>query len=147
LTVALILTPVQFIVGDTAAREVAKDQPAKFAAMECVEETHSDVTEYLGGKCDPNGVEGGIGIPGLDSFLVGFSRSTTVTGLDSVPPRDRPPANTLLHWAFDAMVATILVLRTMARRWREDEDAEANGDGPYSPSGPAGEPAAIGSAL
>jgi cytochrome d ubiquinol oxidase subunit I len=239
LTVALILTPVQFIVGDTAAREVAKDQPVKFAAMECVQETHSDVTEYLGGKCGPNGVEGGIGIPGLDSFLVGFSRSTTVTGLDSVPPRDRPPANTLLHWAFDAMVgictallalgawfglvwwkkrdipktkwflravsisgvltlvalecgwivtevgrqpwivyevmrtsdaitgasgiwftfafvvvlysslvvATILVLRTMARRWREHDDADANDDGPYSPSGPPEKPIAIGSAL
>ena len=239
LTVALILTPVQFLVGDTAAREVAKDQPVKFAAMECVQETHSDVTEYLGGRCTENGVEGGIGIPGLDSFLVGFSRSTTVTGLDSVPPRDRPPANTLLHWAFDAMVgicmallalgawfglvwwkkrdipkgkwflravsisgvltlvalecgwivtevgrqpwivyevmrtsqaitgasgiwftfgfvvvlytslivATILVLRTMARRWRENEDTEANDEGPYSPSGPPGGPVAIGSAL
>jgi cytochrome d ubiquinol oxidase subunit I len=27
-----------------------------------------------------------------------------VTGLDTVPPEDRPPANTLLHWAFDFMV-------------------------------------------
>jgi cytochrome d ubiquinol oxidase subunit I len=98
------------MVGDTAARSVASDQPVKFAAMECVQETHSDVTEYLGGKCTANGVEGGIGIPGLDSFLVGFSKSTTVTGLDSVPPNDRPPANTLLHWAFDAMVGICMAL-------------------------------------
>jgi cytochrome d ubiquinol oxidase subunit I len=27
-----------------------------------------------------------------------------VTGLDTVPPNDRPPANTMLHWAFDTMV-------------------------------------------
>jgi cytochrome bd ubiquinol oxidase subunit I len=27
-----------------------------------------------------------------------------VTGLETVPPEDRPPANTLLHWAFDTMV-------------------------------------------
>ena len=27
-----------------------------------------------------------------------------MTGLDSVPPDDRPPANTMLHWAFDTMV-------------------------------------------
>jgi len=27
-----------------------------------------------------------------------------VTGLDTVPPDDRPPANTMLHWAFDTMV-------------------------------------------
>ena len=37
LTVACIATPIQFAVGDTAARAIAKDQPIKFAAMECVE--------------------------------------------------------------------------------------------------------------
>jgi cytochrome d ubiquinol oxidase subunit I len=76
----------------------------KFAAMECVQKTHTHVTEYLGGRCTSEGVKGGIGIPGFDSWLVGFSTDTKVIGLDSVPPDDRPPANTLLHWAFDAMV-------------------------------------------
>jgi cytochrome d ubiquinol oxidase subunit I len=104
LTIASILTPIQFMVGDTAARSIAKDQPVKFAAMECVQKTHTHVTEYLGGRCTSDGVKGGIGIPGLDSWLVGFSTDTKVIGLDSVPPDDRPPANTLLHWAFDAMV-------------------------------------------
>ena len=97
LTVAAIATPVQMFVGDTAARAIAKDQPIKFAAMECVQTTHTDVTEYIGGRCTSSGVKGGIAIPGLDSFLVGFSTDTKVTGLDSVPPADRPPANTLLH--------------------------------------------------
>jgi cytochrome bd ubiquinol oxidase subunit I len=110
LTVAAIATPIQFLVGDTAARGIAEDQPVKFAAMECVQKTHRDVTEYLGGICTSDGVEGGIGIPGLDSWLVGFSTDTKVTGLDSVPPRDRPPANTLLHWAFDAMVGICTLL-------------------------------------
>ena len=50
-----------------------------------------DVTEYLGGRCTSDGVKGGIGIPGFDSFLVGFSTDTKVTGLDSVPA-ERPPA-------------------------------------------------------
>ncbi len=104
LTVAAIVTPIQFAVGDTAARAIADDQPVKFAAMECVQHTHRDVTEYLGGRCTSDGVKGGIGIPGLDSFLVGFSTNTKVTGLDTVPPSDRPPANTMLHLAFDAMV-------------------------------------------
>src|SRR4051794_19226883 len=39
LTVASILAPLQFMVGDTAARAVADDQPIKFAAMECVDHT------------------------------------------------------------------------------------------------------------
>jgi cytochrome bd ubiquinol oxidase subunit I len=110
LTLAVIVTPIQFLVGDTAARAIAKDQPIKFAAMECVQETHTHVTEYLGGRCTSDGVKGGIGIPGLDSWLVGFSTDTKVIGLDTVPPDDRPPANTMLHWAFDAMVGICSVL-------------------------------------
>jgi cytochrome d ubiquinol oxidase subunit I len=78
--------------------------------MECVQQTSTDVTEYIFGRCTPDGVKGGIGIPGFDSFLVGFSTSTQVTGLDSVPPSDRPPANTMLHWAFDTMVGICTVL-------------------------------------
>jgi cytochrome d ubiquinol oxidase subunit I len=110
LTVACILTPIQFMVGDTAARAIAKDQPVKFAAMECVEKTSTDVTEYIYGRCTSNGVKGGIGIPGFDSFLVGWSTSTQVIGLDSVPPDDRPPDNTMLHWAFDTMVGICTML-------------------------------------
>ena len=110
LTVASIATPIQFAVGDTAARAIAKDQPIKFAAMECVQKTSTDVTEYIYGRCGADGVKGGIGIPGFDSFLVGWSRSTQVTGLDSVPPGNRPPANTMLHWCFDTMVGICTVL-------------------------------------
>jgi cytochrome bd ubiquinol oxidase subunit I len=104
LTVASIATPIQFIVGDSAARAIAHDQPIKFAAMECVQHTSTDVTEYIYGRCTSNGIKGGIGIPGFDSFLVGFSTSTRVTGLDTVAADDRPPFNTMLHWAFDTMV-------------------------------------------
>ena len=72
--------------------------------MECVQETATHVTEYIYGRCTPDGVKGGIGIPGFDSFLVGWSTDTKVIGLNTVPPEDRPPANTMLHWAFDTMV-------------------------------------------
>ncbi len=104
LTIACIATPIQLFVGDTAAREVADHQPAKFAAMECIEKTGADQTEYLGGICTDDGVKGAIGIPGLDSFLVGFSTDTEVTGLNSIPDDEEPPAHTMLHLAFDAMV-------------------------------------------
>ena len=114
LTVACIATPIQFAVGDTAARAIAHDQPIKFAGMECVEQTSTDVTEYIFGRCTSSGVKDGIGIPGFDSFLVGWSTSTQVTGLDSVPPDDRPPANTMLHWAFDSMVGICSVLILLA---------------------------------
>ncbi|MGB7587864.1 MAG: cytochrome ubiquinol oxidase subunit I [Solirubrobacterales bacterium] len=104
LTLALIATPIQLFVGDIAARAVADHQPAKFAATECIDRTGTNQTEYVGGICTAGGVKGAIGIPGLDSFLVGFSTDTKVTGLDAFPPQNRPPANTLLHLSFDAMV-------------------------------------------
>jgi cytochrome d ubiquinol oxidase subunit I len=109
-TVAAIATPIQFAVGDTAARAIADDQPVKFAAMECVQTTHRNVTEYVFGICTDDGVKAGIPIPGLDSFLVGFSTDTKVTGLDSVPADERPPFNTLLHWCFDIMVGVCTAL-------------------------------------
>ncbi len=117
--IAAIATPIQIFVGDVAARGVADHQPAKFAAFECIQETGPDQTEYLGGICTDDGVEGGLGIPGLDSLLVGFSTSQVVTGFEanaenpglagpsgvsSVPPDERPPATTLLHLSFDTMV-------------------------------------------
>ncbi|HEY2436700.1 MAG TPA: cytochrome ubiquinol oxidase subunit I [Solirubrobacteraceae bacterium] len=110
LTVACIATPIQFVVGDTAARAIASDQAVKFAAIECVQRTSTDVTEYIYGRCTSSGIKGGIGIPGLDSILVGGSTGTRVTGLDTVPSEDRPPLNTMLHWAFDTMVGICTLL-------------------------------------
>ncbi len=97
LTVACVATPIQLFVGDTAAREVADHQPAKFAGMECIQKTGGHQTEYVGGICTSNGVKAAIPIPDLDSFLVGFSADTKVTGLGDIPADERPPANTLLH--------------------------------------------------
>jgi cytochrome d ubiquinol oxidase subunit I len=112
LTVAAIATPIQMFVGDTAARAVADDQPAKFAGMECIYKSGDDQAEHIGGICHDGKVSGGISIPGLDSLLVGFSTDTNVTGLNDIPANERPPANTMLHLAFDAMVgiATLLLL-------------------------------------
>jgi cytochrome d ubiquinol oxidase subunit I len=103
-TIAAIATPIQIFVGDTAARAVADDQPAKFAAFECVYESGDNQTEYIGGICTDDEVKGAIGIPGLNSLLVDFSTDTYVKGLDQVPDDEEPPALTLLHLSFDTMV-------------------------------------------
>jgi cytochrome d ubiquinol oxidase subunit I len=102
--VAAIATPIQLFVGDTAARAVADDQPAKFAGFECIYKGGEDQTEYLGGICTDGKVKGAIGIPGLDSLLVGFSTDTDVTGLNQIPDNEEPPALTMLHLSFDTMV-------------------------------------------
>jgi cytochrome bd ubiquinol oxidase subunit I len=103
-TVAAIATPIQLFVGDTAARAIAKDQPIKFAAMEYVTTTAKDVPEWIYGIYNNGDPKLGVSIPGFDSFLVGFSTDTQVTGLDTVPASDQPKPKTLLHWSFDTMV-------------------------------------------
>jgi cytochrome bd ubiquinol oxidase subunit I len=113
LTIGCIATPIQLFVGDTAARGVADHQPAKFAAMECIQETGDHQTEYVGGICTGDGVKGAIPIPDLDSYLVGFSADTKVIGLEDIPADERPPANTLLHLSFDAMVGIGTALLTL----------------------------------
>jgi cytochrome d ubiquinol oxidase subunit I len=126
LTIACIATPVQLFVGDTAAREVADNQPAKFAGMECIQKTGTHQTEYVGGVCTSSGVKGAIPIPDLDSFLVGFHADTKVVGLQNIPVDERPPANTMLHLAFDGMVgigsALLLLGAWLAFAWWRRRD-------------------------
>lgn len=113
-TVAALVTPLQFMIGDAIARDVYHHQPVKFAAIETVWKTGADQPEYLYGRLQPNGtVKGGIKIPGLDSVLAGFSRDTVVQGLSETPASDRPTTReaNITHFAFDTMVgiATLLV--------------------------------------
>jgi cytochrome bd ubiquinol oxidase subunit I len=125
-TVAAIAAPIQLLVGDFAARDVYDDQPTKFAAMECVYKTGDDQAEHLGGICTNGDVKGDISLPGVDSLLAGFSTGTDVTGLDRVPRNDRPPAVTLIHLSFDAMVGLGTGMAALAAwfaiAWRRKRD-------------------------
>ncbi|HEY7045355.1 MAG TPA: cytochrome ubiquinol oxidase subunit I, partial [Nocardioidaceae bacterium] len=119
-TVAAIATPVQMGVGDTLARWVYDNQPVKFAAIEMVPETSSDVPETLLGHLNSEGeVTGGIPIPGLASWLSDPSegKSTVVQGLDTVPSSERPSIHevNVVHLAWDVMVGvgTLLFLLTL----------------------------------
>jgi cytochrome d ubiquinol oxidase subunit I len=116
-TVAAIVTPLQFMIGDGLARTVYQDQPTKFAAIEIVWKTGPDQPEELYGRLQPDGsVKGGISIPGLDSFLAGFSRDTEVDGLSAVPAADRPTIReaNIAHFAFDSMVGVATLLLGLA---------------------------------
>ena len=62
--------PIQMLVGDELARWVYNNEPVKFAAIEMVPKTSSDVPETLFGHLNSEGqVVGGIPIPGLASWL------------------------------------------------------------------------------
>jgi cytochrome d ubiquinol oxidase subunit I len=104
LTVAALAAPVQVLVGDWAAREVAKTQPVKLAALEGVGHTEEGAPLHLLGWYADGEVKGGIAVPKGLSLLAFHDPNATVQGLDSVPAADRPPVN-VVRISFQLMVS------------------------------------------
>ena len=75
----------QIVVGDWVARDVAKTQPVKLAALEGLATTEKGAPEHLLGWYDGDEVEYGIEIPKLLSLLAFHDPNATVQGLDTVP--------------------------------------------------------------
>jgi cytochrome bd ubiquinol oxidase subunit I len=111
---AAIASPLQVVIGDWAAREVAAKQPVKLAAMEGLGPTTKGASEHLLGWYDGERVVYGIEIPRLLSLLAYHDPDATVAGLDTVPPADRPPVN-VVRIAFQTMVGigTLLALLSL----------------------------------
>jgi cytochrome d ubiquinol oxidase subunit I len=107
LVVACVSIPLQMLSGDFAAREVAKLEPAKLAAMEAHYQTSRGVPLVVGGIPDDatTTVNYGLQIPFGLSLLVGENPETKVVGLEDFP-RDQWPNVRLVHWSFDIMVGT-----------------------------------------
>ncbi len=111
LTVAALAAPVQILIGDWAAREVAKTQPVKLAAIEGLYKTTRGAPEHILGWYTEDEVKYGIAIPHLLSFLSYHEWNAKVRGLQTVPADQRPPVN-VVRFAFQAMVGvgTLLAL-------------------------------------
>jgi len=116
-SVACVAVPIQMGVGDSLARWVYNEQPTKFAAIELVPETSSDVPETLLGHLNSNGtVTGGIPIPGLASWLSdpATGKATVVQGLNAWPADTEPDISQVntVHLAWDIMVGlgTLMML-------------------------------------
>src|SRR5437588_10076550 len=115
LTIAAFASPVQVLVGDWAAREVARTQPTKLAAIEGLARTTGGAPLHLLGWYSDSRVKAGIAIPKALSLLAFHDPGATVQGLDAVPAADRPPVN-VVRVAFQTMVAigTMLALLGIA---------------------------------
>ena len=107
LIVACVSIPLQMLSGDFAAREVARLEPAKLAAMEAHYQTGTGVPLVVGGIPDDatGKVNFALQIPYGLSMLVGYNPATKVVGLDDFP-RDQWPNISLVHLSFDIMVGT-----------------------------------------
>jgi cytochrome bd ubiquinol oxidase subunit I len=103
LTIAALAAPVQILVGDWAARDVAKTQPIKLAAFEGLSKTEKGAPVHVFGWYDGEEVRYGLKIPKLLSLLSYHDWNAEVKGLDTVPEEDRPPVN-IERFAFQTMV-------------------------------------------
>lgn len=91
--------------GDISAKNVAKTQPSKLAAMESLFKTSKPAPLVIGGIPDTatQQVRYAIYIPTLLSFFAHSDFEAEVTGLDRVPKKDWPPVP-MVHMAFQVMV-------------------------------------------
>jgi len=131
LTMGAVAALLQPLSGDFSAKDVAKRQPAKLAAMEALYKTQTDAPLLIGGIPDDaqQRVVGGIELPYALSFLAFGDPHAEVTGLDRIA-RDEWPPTLIVHVAFQVMVALgtlmaaigagYLVLRSRKSRWLAD---------------------------
>ncbi|AYL95444.1 cytochrome ubiquinol oxidase subunit I [Mucilaginibacter celer] len=110
--VAAIIQPLS---GDLSAKNAAKRQPAKLAAMEAYFHTQEYAPLVIGGIPDTAAkkVNYGIEIPGLLSFLVHDNFKTPVNGLDKIPVKNQPPV-AVTHYAFQIMVGIGVLMMLIA---------------------------------
>lgn len=91
LVVATIVSFTQLLSGHSSADGVAKNQPAKLAAMEGHYEASAPADLYILGWVDNEKQEvSGIAVPGGLSFLVHQDFQAPVTGLNAFPKEDQP---------------------------------------------------------
>ena len=106
---AAVAAPLQVVVGDWAARDVARSQPVKLAALEGLATTTRGAAEHVLGWYNGHAVVYGIQIPKLLSLLAFHSPNATVKGLNIVPLADQPPVN-VVRFAFQTMVGIGMLL-------------------------------------
>ncbi|WP_276502318.1 cytochrome ubiquinol oxidase subunit I [Terrimonas pollutisoli] len=110
--VAAILQPIS---GDHSAKDVAKRQPAKLAAMEAHFHTQKTAPLIIGGIPDEKNkkVNYKIEIPGLLSFMAFGDFNAEVKGLDQIPADYHPPV-AITHFAFQVMVGLGMAMMLLA---------------------------------
>lgn len=110
--VAAVLQPLS---GDISAKDVAKRQPAKLAAMEAHFHTEKGASLVVGGIPDEKNktVNYGIKVPGLLSFMAHGDFKAEVKGLDAIPEQDHPPV-AVTHYAFQVMVGLGMLMLLLA---------------------------------
>lgn len=106
LIVAVVASLAQLVSGDSTAKGVYKNQPAKFAALEGVFKTEPYSPLYLAGWVDVEQEKvHGLAIPGLLSFLTHTDFKEPVVGYDQIDPKWGRPKIQAVFQAYHLMIA------------------------------------------
>jgi len=109
LCIALAASLFQLMTGHSSADGVAKNQPAKLAALEGHYKT-GPAGLYILGWVDEKGEKAhGLELPGMLSWLIHWDTKASVTGLEEFHPKDRPPVNFVFQ-TYHAMVGIGMTL-------------------------------------
>lgn len=110
--IAALLQPIS---GDISAKDIAKRQPAKLAAMESHFETQTAAPLLIGGIPDEKNktVNYALKLPGMLSFLAHGDFKKEVIGLDQIPEENHPPV-VVTHFAFQIMVGIGMFLMLLS---------------------------------
>jgi len=124
LAVATFFSLTQLVAGSRSAEGVAKNQPAKLAAMEGHYDSSAVAPMYLFGWVNNEKQQtSGVNIPGGLSFLIHKNFSTNVPGLNSIKPEDRPTQVNAIFQFYHIMIiigVTSIVLTLYASwQWRK----------------------------
>ncbi|WP_250632452.1 cytochrome ubiquinol oxidase subunit I [Rhodoflexus caldus] len=106
LVIAVVFSLAQLLSGHSSADGVAKNQPAKLAAMEGHYPANSPADLYLLGWVDNEKEQvAGIAVPGGLSFLIHQDFNAPVQGLWNFPKQDRPSQVNAVFQFYHIMVA------------------------------------------
>ncbi|UOB16468.1 cytochrome ubiquinol oxidase subunit I [Abyssalbus ytuae] len=106
LIVATVFSLGQLATGHKSADGVAKNQPAKLAALEGHFEESAPADMYILGWVNKEKQEvSGIKIPGGLSFLLDYDFDTPVTGLNAFPEDERPSQINAIFQFYHIMIA------------------------------------------
>lgn len=131
---AMVITPLQILVGDAGGQVVAEHQPAKFAAIEAHWQTNAPgkgASWSLLALPDEKNQRNhwSLEIPNGLSLITTHSFTGKVTGLNEFQPKDQPPV-LIPFYSFRLMVASGLTLAGLMLwsiwRWRQGAFTETS---------------------
>ena len=111
---ALVVAPLQLLVGDAAGKLVAEVQPSKLAAIEAFWDTkgHQPFEVVAWPDRSIQGDRFDIQVPDVGSWITHGRADAVVQGLKAFGPQNEPPV-AVVFWAFRVMVGlgTLMILQ------------------------------------